>query len=167
MGFRKSIDNLAAPGETGYQGSSVPLGVFLCSSTSLATGEERNGSCLWLKCLKPEHFKTSPDLTNKAIVLSTQEFNGLLDDLIIGAAIRLRFFGLNNWLFSDTTHAARASVQRYSVIETAKPTTRSPMSGSATHRKAFTAGVVGKRRRSHAAVELLARDATANINLAC
>ncbi|WP_432767520.1 IS66 family insertion sequence element accessory protein TnpB [Pseudomonas jessenii] len=91
MGFRKSIDGLAAPGEAEYQGSSVPPSVFCVPQQASQLGEERNGSFLWLKRLEPEHFKTSPDLTDETIVLSTQEFNGVLDDLIIGAAIRLRF----------------------------------------------------------------------------
>ncbi|EPN64043.1 ISPsy5, Orf1 [Pseudomonas syringae pv. actinidiae ICMP 18807] len=49
--FRKSIDGLA----------------------------ERNGFCLWLKRLESERFKTSPDETDQAIVLTVQELNWLLD----------------------------------------------------------------------------------------
>lgn len=34
---------------------------------------------LWLKCLESERFKTSPDATDEAIVLTVQELNWLLD----------------------------------------------------------------------------------------
>ncbi|MBH3309890.1 IS66 family insertion sequence element accessory protein TnpB [Pseudomonas mosselii] len=40
---------------------------------------ERNGFCLWLKRLESERFKTSPDITDGAIVLTVQELNWLLD----------------------------------------------------------------------------------------
>ena len=40
---------------------------------------ERNGFCLWLKRLESERFKTSPDPTDVAIVLTVQELNWLLD----------------------------------------------------------------------------------------
>ncbi|WP_457468125.1 IS66 family insertion sequence element accessory protein TnpB [Pseudomonas sp. TE21394] len=40
---------------------------------------ERNGFCLWLKRLESERFKTSPDATDEAIVLTVQELNWLLD----------------------------------------------------------------------------------------
>ena len=40
---------------------------------------ERNGFCLWLKRLDSERFKTSPDPTDVAIVLTVQELNWLLD----------------------------------------------------------------------------------------
>ncbi|PMY46907.1 hypothetical protein C1X69_02480 [Pseudomonas sp. FW305-67] len=36
---------------------------------------ERNGFCLWLKRLKSEWFKTSPDITDEVIVLTVQELN--------------------------------------------------------------------------------------------
>ncbi|NVL36272.1 IS66 family insertion sequence element accessory protein TnpB, partial [Pseudomonas syringae pv. actinidiae] len=39
---------------------------------------ERNGFCLWLKRLESERFKTSPDETDQAIVLTVQELNWLL-----------------------------------------------------------------------------------------
>ncbi|WP_017710569.1 IS66 family insertion sequence element accessory protein TnpB, partial [Pseudomonas syringae] len=39
----------------------------------------RNGFCLWLKRLESERFKTSPDETDQAIVLTVQELNWLLD----------------------------------------------------------------------------------------
>ncbi|WP_146257922.1 IS66 family insertion sequence element accessory protein TnpB, partial [Pseudomonas putida] len=35
--------------------------------------------CLWLKRLESERFKTSPDPTDVAIVLTVQELNWLLD----------------------------------------------------------------------------------------
>ncbi|WP_163002166.1 IS66 family insertion sequence element accessory protein TnpB, partial [Pseudomonas viridiflava] len=40
---------------------------------------ERNGFCLWLKRLESERFKTSPDVTDEAIVLTVQELNWMLD----------------------------------------------------------------------------------------
>lgn len=40
---------------------------------------ERNGLCLWLKRLESERFKTSPDCSDQAIVLTVQELNWLLD----------------------------------------------------------------------------------------
>ncbi|AQX57559.1 hypothetical protein CVE28_20790 [Pseudomonas syringae pv. actinidiae] len=40
---------------------------------------QRNGFCLWLKRLESERFKTSPDETDQAIVLTVQELNWLLD----------------------------------------------------------------------------------------
>ena len=40
---------------------------------------ERNGFCLWLKRLESERFKTSPDCSDEAIVLTVQELNWLLD----------------------------------------------------------------------------------------
>ncbi|MFV3403652.1 IS66 family insertion sequence element accessory protein TnpB [Pseudomonas sp. NY15463] len=40
---------------------------------------ERNGFCLWLKHLESERFKTSPDITDEAIVLTVQEQKWLLD----------------------------------------------------------------------------------------
>ncbi|MFI8557811.1 IS66 family insertion sequence element accessory protein TnpB [Pseudomonas putida] len=42
---------------------------------------ERNGFCLWLKRLESERLKTSPDVTDEAIVLTAQELNWLLDGL--------------------------------------------------------------------------------------
>lgn len=40
---------------------------------------ERNGFCLWLKRLESERFKTSPDVTDEAIVLTVQELNWMLN----------------------------------------------------------------------------------------
>ncbi|MGE1076247.1 IS66 family insertion sequence element accessory protein TnpB [Pseudomonas fragariae (ex Marin et al. 2024)] len=34
---------------------------------------ERNGICLWLKRLESERFKTSPDVTDVAIVMTVHE----------------------------------------------------------------------------------------------
>ncbi|MOA45824.1 IS66 Orf2 like protein [compost metagenome] len=42
---------------------------------------ERNGFCVWLKRLESERFKTSPDVTDEAIVLTVQELNWMLDGL--------------------------------------------------------------------------------------
>ncbi|WP_185753266.1 IS66 family insertion sequence element accessory protein TnpB [Pseudomonas fluorescens] len=39
---------------------------------------ERNGFCLWLKRLESERFKTLPDCSDEAIVLTVQELNWLL-----------------------------------------------------------------------------------------
>lgn len=46
---------------------------------------QRNGSCLWLKRLESGRFKTSPDVTDEAIVLTTQDdqstkINGCLNE---------------------------------------------------------------------------------------
>jgi hypothetical protein len=41
--------------------------------------QERNGFCLWLKGLESERFKTSPNCSDEAIVLTVQELNWLLD----------------------------------------------------------------------------------------
>lgn len=41
--------------------------------------EERYGFCLWLKRLESECFKTWPDATDEAIVLTAQEVNWMLD----------------------------------------------------------------------------------------
>jgi transposase len=40
---------------------------------------ERNGFFLWLKRLEFERFKTSPEASDEAVVLSVQELNWLLD----------------------------------------------------------------------------------------
>ncbi|MEX5581567.1 IS66 family insertion sequence element accessory protein TnpB [Pseudomonas lurida] len=40
---------------------------------------ERNSFSLWLKRLESERFKTSPDHTDEAIVLTIQKLNWLLD----------------------------------------------------------------------------------------
>jgi len=40
---------------------------------------ERNGLCPWLKRLESERFKTSPEVTDEAIVLTVQELNWMLD----------------------------------------------------------------------------------------
>ncbi|WP_238346743.1 IS66 family insertion sequence element accessory protein TnpB [Pseudomonas viciae] len=40
---------------------------------------ECNSFCLWLKRLESERFKTSPDTTDEAIILSVQELNWLPD----------------------------------------------------------------------------------------
>jgi transposase len=45
----------------------------------VVVGYQRNGVCLWLKRLESERFKTAPDITDEAIVLTVQEPNWLLD----------------------------------------------------------------------------------------
>ncbi|RMO97373.1 Transposase IS66 [Pseudomonas syringae pv. philadelphi] len=52
---------------------------------------ERNGFCLWLKRLESERFKTSPDETDEAIVLTVQELNWLLGGFDLGATVLIRF----------------------------------------------------------------------------
>jgi transposase len=42
---------------------------------------ERNGLCLWLKRLESERFKTSPDTSDEAIVLTVPKLNWMLDGL--------------------------------------------------------------------------------------
>ncbi|WP_419711400.1 IS66 family insertion sequence element accessory protein TnpB [Pseudomonas sp. NFX224] len=81
--FRKSIDGLAALVELDIKVAVFDpvLFVFLNKSRNRVKilYWERNGFCLWLKRLESERFKTSPDATEEAIVLSVQELNWLLD----------------------------------------------------------------------------------------
>ena len=83
MDFRKSIDGLSALVELDIKVAVFDpvLFVFLNRHRNRAKilYWERNGFCLWLKRLEPERFKTSPDLTDEAIVLTVQELNWLLD----------------------------------------------------------------------------------------
>lgn len=72
--FRKSIDGLAAVVEldTKVAVFDPVLIVFLnkpCNRVKILYCE-RNGFCLWLKRLEPERFKTSPDVTDEAIILT-------------------------------------------------------------------------------------------------
>lgn len=72
--FRKSIDGLAALVELDIKVAVFDpvLFVFLNKPRNRVKilYWERNGFCLWLKRLESERFKTSPDLTDEAIVLS-------------------------------------------------------------------------------------------------
>lgn len=82
-GLPKSIDGLAALVEMDIKVAVFDpvLFVFLNKSRNRVKilYWERNGFCLWLKRLESERFKTSPDVTDQAIVLSVQKLNWLLD----------------------------------------------------------------------------------------
>ncbi|MGN2433688.1 IS66 family insertion sequence element accessory protein TnpB [Pseudomonas syringae] len=77
--FRKSIDGLAALVELDIKVAVFDpvLFVFLNKPRNRVKilYWERNGFCLWLKRLESERFKTSPDATDEAIVLTVQELN--------------------------------------------------------------------------------------------
>ncbi|WP_238396960.1 IS66 family insertion sequence element accessory protein TnpB, partial [Pseudomonas putida] len=81
--FRKSIDGLAALVELDIKVAVFDpvLFVFLNKPRNRVKilYWERNGFCLWLKRLESERFRTSPDITDEAIVLTVQELNWLLD----------------------------------------------------------------------------------------
>ena len=83
MDFRKCIDGLAALAELDIKVAVFDpvLFVFLNKSRNRVKilYWERNGSCLWLKRLESERFKTSPEATGEVIVLAVQELNWLLD----------------------------------------------------------------------------------------
>ncbi|WP_240995014.1 IS66 family insertion sequence element accessory protein TnpB [Pseudomonas viridiflava] len=82
-GLSKSIDGLAALVELDIKVAVFDpvLFVFLNKPRNRVKilYWERNGFCLWLKRLESERFKTSPDDTDEAIVLTVQELNWLLD----------------------------------------------------------------------------------------
>ncbi len=81
--FRKSIDGLTALVELDIKVAVFDpvLFVFLNKARNRVKVLywECNGFCLWLKRLEAEHFKTSPDISDEAIVLTVQELNWLLD----------------------------------------------------------------------------------------
>ncbi|WP_231656007.1 IS66 family insertion sequence element accessory protein TnpB [Pseudomonas californiensis] len=81
--FRKSIDGLAALVELDIKVAVFDpvLFVFLNKPRNRVKilYWERNGFCLWLKRLESERFKTSPDVTDEAIVLTVQELEWMLD----------------------------------------------------------------------------------------
>ena len=81
--FRKSVDGLTALVELDIKVAVFDpvLFVFLNKARNRikVLYWERNGFCLWLKRLEAERFKTSPDATDEAIVLTVQELNWLLD----------------------------------------------------------------------------------------
>lgn len=74
--FRKSIDGLAALVELDIKVAVFDpvLFVFLNKPRNRVKilYWERNGFCLWLKRLESERFKTSPDPTDVAIVLTAE-----------------------------------------------------------------------------------------------
>ncbi|MBI6683133.1 IS66 family insertion sequence element accessory protein TnpB, partial [Pseudomonas viridiflava] len=80
--FRKSIDGLAALVELDIKVAvfDTVLFVFLNKPRNRVKilYWERNGFCLWFKRLESERFKTSPDATDEAFVLTVQELNWLL-----------------------------------------------------------------------------------------
>ena len=82
MDFRNSINGLAALVELDIKVAMFHpvLLVFLNRHRNRVKilYWERNGFCLRLKHLESERFKTSPDTTDKAIVLTVQELNWLL-----------------------------------------------------------------------------------------
>lgn len=75
--FRKSIDGLTALVELDIKVAVFDpvLFVFLNKTRNRVKVLywERNGFCLWLKRLEAERFKTSPDVTDEAIVLATEK----------------------------------------------------------------------------------------------
>ncbi|MDY2563962.1 IS66 family insertion sequence element accessory protein TnpB [Pseudomonas syringae] len=79
MDFRKYIDGLAARVKLDINVVVFDpvLFVFLNrpSNRVKILYWERNGFCGWLKRLESERFKTSPDETDEAIVLTVQELN--------------------------------------------------------------------------------------------
>jgi len=81
--FRKSIHGLAALVELDIEVAVFDPMLFLFLNRHRNRVKilycERNGFCLWFKRLESERFKTSPDATDEAIVLSVQELNWLLD----------------------------------------------------------------------------------------
>ncbi|KJZ41940.1 IS66 family insertion sequence element accessory protein TnpB [Pseudomonas fluorescens] len=68
--MRKSIDGLTALVEL-----DINVAVFDPVLFVKILYWERNGFCLWLERLESERFKTSPDVTDEAIVLTVQELN--------------------------------------------------------------------------------------------
>jgi transposase len=81
--FRKSIDGLAPLVELDIKLAVFDpvLFVFLRRPRNRVKilYWERNGFCLLLKRLESGRFKTSPDVTEEAIVLTVQELNWMLD----------------------------------------------------------------------------------------
>lgn len=74
--FRKPIDGLTALVELDIKVAVFDpvLFVFLNKARNRikVLYWERNGFCLWLERLEAERFKTSPDVTDEAIVLTVQ-----------------------------------------------------------------------------------------------
>ena len=77
--FRKSIDGLAALVELDIKVAVFDpvLFVFLNKSPNRLKilYWEHIGFCIWLKRLESKRFKTSPDCSEEAIVLTVQELN--------------------------------------------------------------------------------------------
>ncbi|MGN2413187.1 IS66 family insertion sequence element accessory protein TnpB [Pseudomonas syringae] len=72
--FLKSIDGLAVLFELDNKVALFDPVFFVCLNRSRSRVKilywERNGSCLWLKRLESERFKTSADLTDETYKLS-------------------------------------------------------------------------------------------------
>ncbi|WP_439865556.1 IS66 family insertion sequence element accessory protein TnpB [Pseudomonas syringae] len=72
--FLKSIDGLAALFELDIKAAVFAPVLFVClnrfRSRVMILYRERNGSCLWLRRLESERFKTSPDITDETYKLS-------------------------------------------------------------------------------------------------
>ncbi|WP_249732449.1 IS66 family insertion sequence element accessory protein TnpB [Pseudomonas syringae] len=81
--FRKSIDGLSALVELDMKVAVFDPALFVFINKPRNSVKilywERNGFSLWLKRLESERFKTSPDVSDEAIVLTVQELNWLLD----------------------------------------------------------------------------------------
>jgi len=81
--FRKSIDGSAALVELDIKVAVFDPALFVFLNKVRNRVKilywERNGFCLWLKLLESERFKTSPDATDEAIVLTVQELNWMFD----------------------------------------------------------------------------------------
>ncbi|WP_235205046.1 IS66 family insertion sequence element accessory protein TnpB [Pseudomonas syringae] len=77
--FRKSIDGLAALVELDIKVAVFDPVLFVFLNRPRNRVKilywERNGFCLWLKRLESERFKTSPDETDEAVVLTVLHTN--------------------------------------------------------------------------------------------
>ena len=83
--FRKSIDGLAALVQLDIKVAVFEPVLFVFLNRTRNRVKilywERNGFCLWLKRLDAERFKSHPEPSEDAIVLTAQELNSLLDGL--------------------------------------------------------------------------------------
>ena len=113
--FRKSIDSLAALVELDIKVAVFDpvLFVFLNKPRNRVKilYWERNGFCLWLKRLESERFKTSPDCSDEAIVLTVQELNWLPSTL---RGPLLRSHG-RHCRISSACRASRSGVQPFAM----------------------------------------------------
>lgn len=69
---------------------------------------ERNGFCLWLKRLESERFKTSPDVTDEAIVLTAQNALGKAISYLASNWSKLERYVEEGYLPVDNNAAERA-----------------------------------------------------------
>lgn len=81
--FRKSIDGLTALVELDINVTVFDLVLFVFFNKTRNRVNvlywERKSLCLWLELLEAERFKTLPDITGEAIVLTVQKLNWLID----------------------------------------------------------------------------------------